>query len=470
MRPEEARRALWEDPEEWRAPWRAQAAAVRDLLAEIAARRPLGGGERPFLDAAEDWLRARAEEDPGWNGPFGYGWVREARRRLGAADPSGSREPLARHLDRFQAFPLARAVRSGRDHVLPAPVRVQGPFALPGTRFSFDAEGGVLELHGLQRGALVAGLPGHAPASFDLGPEGPGVDAPADRPVAGHCGPVAHHAGFELPLIPHAFAHLGIPQAEPALRAGPDYQKLQAEGLSRTLGQVARFAPEAFAACRGVLRAAAFKPRDWGGYDDYSHADLPGSCLLSAQPDSLELGDHLIHELQHNRLQMLEERGPLFAGDGGERPRAYSPWRDSLRGLYGILHGVFVFLGVQRYWAGALAVGPGDLDPQHRAYALDRAVRLPLQLRMAVGVLRRHARLTELGRAVLQVLEEDVDALFQTSATPLPWDAPAWTVTSDGACIPERDVTGTPCSVRGSLAAHRDRHDTEGQAAGLLEA
>lgn len=470
MRPEEARRALWEDPEEWRAPWRAQAEAFRDLVAGIEARRPLEGGERPFLDAAADWLRAGADEDAGWNGPFGYGWVKEARRRLASADPPGGREALARHLDRFQAFPLARAVRSGRDHVLQVPIRVDGPFALPGTRISLDGAGVELELHGLRRGTLVAGLPGASPAPFPLVIKGPAADGATPGALVLHQGPVARHADFELPLVPHAFAHLGVPQAEPALRAGLEYQRLQAEGLSRTLGHVARFAPAAFAACKGVLRAAAFKPRDWGGYDDYSHADLPGSCLLSAQPDSLELGDHLIHELQHNRLQMLEERGPLFAGDGGERPRAYSPWRDSLRGLYGILHGVFVFLGVQRYWAGALAAEPGALDPARRAYALDRALRLPLQLRMAVGVLRRHARLTELGQAVLEVLEEDVRGLLQASAASLPRDVPAWTVTADGACIPERDGGGMPCSVRASLAAHRSRHDAEGQAAGLLEA
>ncbi|MFN8011892.1 MAG: HEXXH motif-containing putative peptide modification protein [Holophagaceae bacterium] len=470
MRPEEARRALWEDPAEWRAPWRTQASAFRDLVAAVAEGRPLGGGEQPFLEAATDWLRAGAEEDPGWNGPFGYGWVKEARRRLASRDGSAGREALARHLDRFHAFPLARAFQSGRDHLLPGPIRVDSPFALPGTRCSLDGAGAGLEIHGLRRGALVAGLPGAPPAVFPLGGDGPEADRPRGAILALHHAPAACHGGFELPLVPHAFAHLGVPQAEPALRAGLDYQRVHVEGLARTLAFVARFAPGAFEACRGVLRAAAFKPRDWGGFDDYSHADLPGSCLLSVQPDSLELGDHLIHELQHNRLQLVEERGPLFLGDGGERPRAYSPWRDSLRGLYGILHGVFVFLGVQRYWAGALASAPGDLDPARRAYALDRALRLPLQLRVAVGVLRRHARLTALGQAVLQVLEEDVRAVHQAAAASLPPDAPAWSVTADGACIPERDGAGRPCSVRGSLAAHRDRHDTEGQAAGLLEA
>ena len=76
-----------------------------------------------------------------------------------------------------------------------------------------------------------------------------------------------------------------------------------------------------------------------------------------------------------------------------ERPvivTAYtSPWRDKPRGLYGIFHGVYVFLAVARYWLDVFTSGRGDAS--QRAYAVDRLLRLPMQLALAVGVLERHA-------------------------------------------------------------------------------
>ncbi len=466
----DAARLLWEDREEFQAPWRTATRELETLRRELETSSPLDGVEAPFLRACAAFAEAEGEaRDRAWHGPQAYAWTRRSRRLLDAcrAEPTAeARAALARHLEGFQAFPLAIAIQRGTELRMDRPWVLASPLALPGTRLSLEAlrPSRPVALHDLSGGSLrveCAGAMHEVPlAGLEVQDrlEGPGFFL--------HRCPAARQDGFELPLHPHALATPDIPQAEPSLRAGLAYQRHHAPLVEAALAHIARFAPPAFTAFRDVLRLAALKPRDWGGFDDYSHADLPGSCFASVVASPLDLGDHLVHELQHNRLQMIEERGPLFAGDGGERPRSYSPWRDLPRGLYGIFHGVFVFIGVYRYWLGALE--SGSLGDAERAYALDRVLRLPHQLKLALAVLRGSARLTPLGQSLLEQLRRDVGEIRLGRPAGLPEDAPAWMITPDGACIPELGGAGEAITVLGSLRGHVARHDTRGQCADLL--
>src|SRR6185436_7164280 len=121
------------------------------------------------------------------------------------------------------------------------------------------------------------------------------------------------------------------------------------------------------------------------------------SFIASVVYNPLEMADHFIHEFQHNRLSFIEECGPLFE-PSAEAERCYSPWRDKPRALYGLFHGVYVFVAVCRYWLQVFLAN--DVGPSDRNYVVDRLVRLPRQLALGVGVLRRYARLTPLGRAI----------------------------------------------------------------------
>src|SRR6185436_18800016 len=93
--------------------------------------------------------------------------------------------------------------------------------------------------------------------------------------------PAARHAGFDLPLSPHAFAHLGLETAEPVLRAGLEFHQRHVSIVEQALGNMHRYAPSTFDRFSEGIRLAALKPRTWGGYDDFSHPELPGSFLAS---------------------------------------------------------------------------------------------------------------------------------------------------------------------------------------------
>lgn len=380
---------------------------------------------------------ARIADSPAWREPRAYRWTRiahqlasavehgtpvtgSAKRVLGTSPPE---EALARHLDRFQEFAFGAAYAAGTDWRPPRPLMIRLPFAIPGTTLSLDGEG-TAELRGLSRGKL-------------------------DADVRLRACPVARHAGFELPLDPHALRDAEF--AEPAVRAGLAFHERHAELVERALAAIARYGP--FATFREVIRRAGLKPRDEGGYDDFSDAEMPGAFVASVVHHPLELADHFIHEMQHNRLQFIEEGGPLFEGTAHEEPRYYSPWRSKLRGLYGIFHGVYVFVAVARFWREVHRGGPGG------PYALDRVVRLPAQLALAVGVLERYARLTPLGRAILDELSRNVAEIRETAGE---GDAPAFRVREDGT------IEETGGSVREALLLHLRENDVHSQCEGLL--
>jgi hypothetical protein len=284
--------------------------------------------------------------------------------------------------------------------------------------------------------------------------------------------PVARCDGYELPLMPQAFAGLGLEVAEPVIRAGLDFQREHVGLVEQALDNIRKYAPDIFRHFRTLIRLAALKPRTWGGYDDFSPPELPGTFLASVIRHPLEMADHLIHEFQHNRLSLIEESGPLFDsafGNAETDARFFSPWRDKPRALYGIFHGLYVFIAVTRYW---LAVHRSSETPAaDRPYVIDRLLRLPRQLALAAGVLERHALLTPLGRDVLQQLLQDArDVREQVAAATLPQDSPALVVAEDGVCQPEKSkLDGRPLTAIGAVLEHVQRNDVHNQCAGLLE-
>jgi hypothetical protein len=98
-------------------------------------------------------------------------------------------------------------------------------------------------------------------------------------------------------------------------------------------------------------------------------------------------------------------------------------------------------------------------------------VRLPLQLELARRLLDRHARLTPLGRTLLDQLGRDVDGVRAAAAGDgVAVDAPAFVATEDGTYVRELSrVTGRPLSVREALGEHAAHHEAASQCVGLID-
>ena len=439
---------LWTDPTVLNFAGRNSLRVFEGMVQIFNNRRPLGVVEQEFMEGALlVGLFGPHAFVQVWHDPRVYQWTRQAfllmgQLRTGVIDPK-----LPSHLDQFKLFVLACQQRSGEDFPLVRPVRLALPLAIPATRWSLVGPGNI-DLLGLEddkllvrHGGIDSAIPLKAGQSWSVGN------------VTLCEAPVAHHAGYELPLHPHVFNLPDLTIGEPVLRAGLDFQRQHVPLLEQTLAAIARFAPSLFVQFRRLMRLAAIKPLAWGGYDDFSEPHLPGSFIASVIHHPLEMADHLIHEFQHNRLSLIEELGPLFAS-GGNDNKYYSPWRDKPRGLYGIYHGVYVFVAVCRFW---LAVHQNaELSQPEKNYVVDRLLRLPRQLDLALGVLQRHAQLTPLGKALLHQLAKDVDHLHrQVKQAKLPADAPALQITEDGAFVPQLGkIDGKPLSVMNAIREH----------------
>lgn len=93
-----------------------------------------------------------------------------------------------------------------------------------------------------------------------------------------------------------------------------------------------------------------------GEYDiSFSEPHIPFSIFVSIPQrrspyDFIRVAEGIIHEAMHLQLTLIEKKVSLIS-DASKK--FYSPWRDELRPVHGVLHGLYVF-GVLREFYGSL--------------------------------------------------------------------------------------------------------------------
>ena len=108
------------------------------------------------------------------------------------------------------------------------------------------------------------------------------------------------------------------------------------------------------------------------GYDvSHSEPQWPTRIFVSI-PDrhdaigSMRLAESVIHEALHLQLTAVEAHTPLVAMPGNHLS---SPWREELRPVGGVLHGLYVFSCLSAFFANFAASSEGAM----RAHTLQRA-------------------------------------------------------------------------------------------------
>lgn len=161
---------------------------------------------------------------------------------------------------------------------------------------------------------------------------------------------------------------------------------------------------------RAICSAVQFV-RDPSAHPDkivsFSDNSVPGALYVSISQsggliDAYDLADSLIHEYRHQKLYLFERRHPT-AHPGS---LVVSPWREDLRPASGLLHAIFVFVELRRFWEHVRDHGPTRLH--NRALAqLDDTERNLIQ---AFDTLRG-CDLTRAGRALADLLESRAQRL-----------------------------------------------------------
>jgi HEXXH motif-containing protein len=123
-------------------------------------------------------------------------------------------------------------------------------------------------------------------------------------------------------------------------------------------------------------------------------------CLVfnpTPQRDALDVVEVLAHEATHLQLFALALDEALLTNAPEER--YYSPLRDALRTMDGVFHATIVAGRVAR--ALLRQAHATDEPAEMRATAFERATRSTRQFDEGVAIVEAHARLTPLGRRVL---------------------------------------------------------------------
>lgn len=141
----------------------------------------------------------------------------------------------------------------------------------------------------------------------------------------------------------------------------------------------------------------------------FSDDAVPGALFLglgdrTGSVDVYDIADSLIHEHRHQKLYLLNRRVELV---GRDLPLVPSPWREELRPPSGLLHAVWVFVEVRRFWCYIRNLTrPGD-HHQARARARAQAQISTTDERLAQAWLTlADVNLTPAGRRLVEVLEE----------------------------------------------------------------
>lgn len=100
-----------------------------------------------------------------------------------------------------------------------------------------------------------------------------------------------------------------------------------------------------------VVKCICLLKQDDPDYDT-SHSDpnIPFSIFVSVCEDTsalsnIRVAESILHEAMHLKLTMIEHHVDLVVP--GTKELYYSPWRDELRPVRGVLHGLLVFKAVQ---------------------------------------------------------------------------------------------------------------------------
>jgi len=465
---------LWADSEVYHRRLEKSGVALIAVQRALSADRELVPGIDEFLSLYE-WV-ARANPDhftEVWRDPGAYFWMRRAvhflascrGERFGTVEHEycsevgidNPRAALAYHLGHFKRFVLALAIVAGKDLTFSQPYEASLPMAIPGTPLVLVGDthatiagfsDGAIELLNPRRRLSVS-------ASRSTADNGIRLEV---CPVVS-CDDVnlfLNPATFHLPGIGIAHGWTALP-----LSFQFEHQQLVADALS----VIRRFQPWTFAHLAAGLHTIGLKPND-EMFVNVTASELPGAFVCSVPADPYVLAGSFIHEFHHNTLFGIEEQGPFFESseeDEIEGENHYSPWVETLRPLHGIMHAVYVFLPVFRFWSAI--VHDGSLDEARLWFAREQLARIPVQLQMGVNQLRRHGKLTPLGAMLVEEMaiaaaqaQEDSRLMGITLKTPV------FGATASGALRP-LIREGRPVSVGESLLEHLEASDVLGECA-----
>jgi HEXXH motif-containing protein len=451
---------LWQDRSIFQLRADKQAAALVAVFHALDKHRPLRGGESEAIDlhrfviGLDEDVVSDVLDDP-----YAHFWTRLAFALCGAvlrgegvpaaarvlSDELGTRDVsaiLQAHLEQYKRLALAAAISAKTRLDLAVPFEVSSPFAVPASGASLTGEGR-LRILGVEDGRFLIDGAGRFESC-----------------------PTVSVAGWSVPLQADGWLVPGLGWAAPAARTSRSFQECHRELVESGLAMIARYQPDVFEQMRETIRWIAVNPVSEGNALNYvSYSELPGAFAFQGIPRAYSAAEACIHEFHHNRLFCLEECEPILAGDAlGTEDDAnfYSPWREGLRPLRGVLHGTYVTAAQFRFWL-AFARAP-ETRGTVADFVAGQIIRQSVVVDIGLGQLERHARLTPEGALLMAEMRRNHDQLAaEADELGIPRDIDTMVPASDGGFEKFRDKDGATLTMRESIVRHIGLYDVQRQ-------
>lgn len=127
-----------------------------------------------------------------------------------------------------------------------------------------------------------------------------------------------------------------------------------------------------------------------------SSKDMPGALVASLPADALELAESIVHEVQHFKLNALDDLTPLCIDPDMLLP---VPWRsDEERPALALAQGAYAFMSVAEFLKA-------EYQYSEHPIPANRIDRLLDQIGTAVHALQRSRNLTSVGNRLVEVLQ-----------------------------------------------------------------
>ncbi len=166
----------------------------------------------------------------------------------------------------------------------------------------------------------------------------------------------------------------------------------------------------------GLVRAIHVIEALAPGYDvSHSEPSIPFSIFVSVpigeRHGTLRLAESLLHEALHLQLTLLERHVPMVLETDAT---GFSPWQQCERPIAGLLHGLYVFAGIDQ-WLALLNTAPLT-SSEDRIYLVRRRAEIAQEI-ATVATLADTPDLTPIGRHLarwlLRLHERAGDRLHQ---------------------------------------------------------
>lgn len=178
--------------------------------------------------------------------------------------------------------------------------------------------------------------------------------------------PVVAGANFGIEILPAELSYLASDNGV-SLVNSHDLEKEHVYSFLRmSCEMISDLLPELYISVRSLLRSLHILESPKPGFDlSFSLPNLPHSIFLSI-PGNGEffeiprLAEMIVHEALHLQLSLVEDISPIVR-TGVDQEMVYAPWRNEHRPIGGVIHGMFVFRGIEVLWSHAARIGSSEV-------------------------------------------------------------------------------------------------------------